>query len=109
MAGSLGSGRRRVPTVAAAALVACSMSLLPAGVHAAGASGRTGSQQVQPTLSAQLQWSAAIAAPGGAVSVSSPNIADLPGGRAVVVGDELGYVDANYLRRRLSGHLPPRW
>ena len=114
MAESLVSGRRRVPAVAAAVLVVCSTGLLPSGVHAAGASGRAGSHRVQPVgshlaqprVTAQLQWSAAIAAPGGGVTVSSPNIANLPGGRAVVVGDESGYVDANYLA---SGAQVPGW
>jgi len=52
------------------------------------------------------QWSANINSPAGNVLNSSPNIANLPGGSAVVVGDEQGYVDAYYLA---NGGQVPGW
>src|SRR3974390_16681 len=50
----------------------------------------------RPQVAVDQQWTATIASPAGGIDVSSPNIANLPGGQAVVVGDENGYVDAYY-------------
>jgi hypothetical protein len=59
-----------------------------------------------PHLTATQIWSTAVAAPAGGIEDSSPNVADLPGGRAVVVGDQGGYVDAYYLA---NGAQVPGW
>jgi hypothetical protein len=45
-------------------------------------------------IDVQSQWSTTIPGPAGGITMSSPNVANLPGGPAVVVGDESGYVDA---------------
>ena len=55
------------------------------------------------SLTIQQQWTARAA---GYVEFSSPNVANLPGGPAVVVGDESGYVNAFYLA---NGVQVPGW
>ena len=55
------------------------------------------------SLTIQQQWTARAA---GYVEFSSPNVANLPGGPAVVVGDESGYVNAFYLA---NGAQVPGW
>ncbi len=47
-------------------------------------------------------WAVSLNDAGGPVALSSPNVAQLPGGPAVVVGDRTGYVYAYYL----SGTTP---
>ena len=60
----------------------------------------------RPRLAATQTWSTTVAAPAGDIGASSPTVASLPGGQAVVVGDQAGYVDAYYLS---DGAQVPGW
>jgi hypothetical protein len=87
--------------------VAIASLIAPLAINQAGASSRATRFATEfPHVAAVQQWSTSIAAPAGDVTNSSPTIANLAGGQAVVVGDQSGYVDAYYLA---NGAPVPGW
>ncbi len=71
-------------------------ALLTVALLGAGSSGAEAATQAHaPSLS--LIWTQTVNDTGGPIALSSPNVANLPGGRSVVVGDRAGHVWAFHL------------
>ncbi len=67
----------------------------------------TGAQAVEPhAVSFTLDWTQVLNDAGGPIALSSPNVATLAGGSAVVVGDRAGHV---YAFNLASGNAVPGW
>ena len=96
---SPGSDRspRRVLALGTAVATLCGVGAL----SAIGVAGAAAAPQVVPAIT--QTWGARV---GGQVVLSSPVMANLPGGPAVVVGDEGGHVDALNLS---NGHSVAGW
>ncbi len=82
--GSAGSRGRRGRVVVGAAVVT-------GALLGAGSSGAQAAVQAH-TPSFSLIWTQPLNDVGGPIALSSPNVARLPGGRSVVVGDRAGHV-----------------
>jgi outer membrane protein assembly factor BamB len=95
-----------------AAATATTITALGAGLLLAtgGSPAQAASQPAAAAPSLQLSWSAAIADGGGdggtPIALSSPTVATLTGGPAVVVGDRAGRVYAYHLT---GGSVVPGW
>ena len=102
-------GSTRVRALVVVSLLVLSMSavwMVRSTPASASASSPASAHSALPHVTADQKWTATIAAPAGGITVSSPNVADLPGGPAVVVGDLSGYVDAYNLA---TGGQVPGW
>jgi hypothetical protein len=87
------------------AAIVLALTAIPV-VGSSAAASPTKPSTATPHVTAVQQWSTTVSAPAGGIGSSSPNIANLPGGPAVVVGDSQGYVDAYYLA---NGAQVPGW
>ena len=105
-----GGTRRRARVVAMVVMMtsvsaAAGWGAVPAA--SAASVGRASAVPVaSPRITATQTWSTTVGAPAGDIGASSPTVANLPGGPAVVVGDQAGYVDAFYLA---GGAQVPGW
>ncbi len=61
---------------------------------------------VSAALDISTSWTQTLGDAGSPIALSSPNVASLPGGQAVVVGDRSGHVYAFYLN---GGGTVPGW
>jgi hypothetical protein len=89
--------RRRAPRICLLASIAAAAALVlttgPAAVPAA----RATEVPHAAGFSATQEWSQSLPDAGNPIALSSPNVADLDGQPAVVVGDRAGYVYAYHL------------
>ncbi|HLN17201.1 MAG TPA: hypothetical protein VK277_10695 [Acidimicrobiales bacterium] len=93
-------GRHRVAAMVAAATIGGVTALAATG-------GPAGATTLRPSIgSLNLTWSVLLPDTGNPVALSSPNVAQLPGGPAAVVGDRAGNVWAYYLN---GGGPVPGW
>jgi hypothetical protein len=66
----------------------------------------SGLQDVANTVTLTQVWSQTLNDAGGPIALSSPNVANLPGGTSVVVGDRSGHV---YGLNLATGNEAPGW
>ena len=88
-----GAGRWGLRTVVAAIIVSFGAGAGPALAAPVAATAGAASERPAVTFGSPV-WTQSIADAGSPIALSSPNVADLPGGPAVVVGDRAGTVHA---------------
>ena len=95
------TARRLLGRCAAGAAVVAALAPLATGLGGAGRAAAAA-----PRVSVSPVWSQTLSDTGNPIAESSPNVANLPGGPAAVVGDRAGHVYAYYLA---SGSAVPGW